>query len=152
MRSWTWVARIPAGASLAIAMGATGACSGAPVRQALADQSATTLASCADRDRAHGLCVAAVASQCAAGRAECESRCEASADARLGPGSSEKEPALRGDIRGARCRQECDFAVHECERPLLAQCPSPCVGPPGAAFSPGDGGPLQPDEPADADF
>lgn len=149
MQRWLWAARIPAAASLAMAIGSAGACSGGRMR---ADESATTRASCADRDRAHGLCVAAVASQCATGRTECESRCEASADARLGPGSSEKEPALRGDIRGARCRQECDLAVHECERPLLAQCPSPCVGPPGAALSPEDAGPLQPDEPGDANF
>jgi hypothetical protein len=127
-----------AGASLVLAV----ACSGPQVRT---EPTGLAPPSCADRDRAHTLCTAAVASQCVTRRNECESRCEASADERLGPGSSEKEPALRGDIAAARCRQNCDLAAHECERPLLAQCPPPCVGAPGAAA---DAGALQPDESA----
>jgi hypothetical protein len=135
--------RFVAAASLAIAA----ACSGTQVRT---EPSGLAPPSCADRDRAHSLCTGAVASQCVALRNECESRCATSSDVRLGPGSSEKEPAIRGDIAATRCRQSCDIATHECERPLLAQCPSPCVGAPGAAPSLADAGALQPDETADA--
>jgi hypothetical protein len=45
-----------------------------------------------------------------AGCARQEAVCEASCEPRELPGSSEKEPAMRGDLEAERCREQCRTA------------------------------------------
>ncbi len=82
---------------------------------------------CDDRARARPICVAAVKSQCLSQQNGCESGCQS----RVLPGSSEKEPALRGDIEADYCRDGCRLSATACARALEARCPVPCETGPG---------------------
>jgi hypothetical protein len=86
---------------------------------------ATTLpadAGCADLARVRPLCLRAAAGRCESQEADCEALCEP----RLGPGSTEKDPALRSDIESDRCRQRCRVGAPACQQTLAARCPNAC--------------------------
>ena len=85
-------------------------------------------ASCADLARVRPLCLRAAEARCASQQQDCEAQCEP----RLGPGSSEKEPALRSDIESDRCRQRCRVGVPACQQTLAARCPNACEPDAGA--------------------
>jgi len=101
----------------------------APVTDAtpLSDLPVAPGASCDDRARARPICLGAMQSQCRSQRGDCEAACEP----RTAPGSSEKEPALRGDIEADRCREGCRQSATACERTLGARCPETCDAGPG---------------------
>jgi hypothetical protein len=80
---------------------------------------------CEDRARARLVCLGAVDARCDSLRGDCEARCEP----RLGPGNSEKEPALRGDMEADRCREGCRETDRGCRRGLADRCPRPCLAP-----------------------
>jgi hypothetical protein len=80
---------------------------------------------CEDRVRARPICLRAVETRCASMRSDCEARCEP----RLGPGNSEKEPALRGDMEADRCREGCRQQDLGCRHALADRCPRPCLAP-----------------------
>lgn len=50
------------------------------------------------------------------GCARDEARCEAACASREMPGSSEKEPAIRGELEEERCRERCRSEGKPCER------------------------------------
>jgi hypothetical protein len=79
-------------------------------------------AGCADLARVRPMCLRAAEARCASQQGDCEAQCEP----RLGPGSSEKEPALRSDIEADRCRQRCRVGVPACRATLAARCPNAC--------------------------
>jgi hypothetical protein len=79
-------------------------------------------AGCAELTRVRPLCLRAAEARCASQQGDCEAQCEP----RLGPGSSEKEPALRSDIEADRCRQRCRVGVPACTQALAARCPNAC--------------------------
>lgn len=79
-------------------------------------------AGCADLARVRPLCLRAAEGRCTSQEQDCEAQCEP----RLGPGSSEKEPALRGDIEADRCRERCRIGVPACRTALAARCPNAC--------------------------
>jgi len=79
-------------------------------------------AGCADLARVRPLCLRAATARCASQESDCEGLCEP----RLGPGSSEKEPALRSDLEEDRCRQRCRVGVPACQQTLAARCPNAC--------------------------
>jgi hypothetical protein len=93
----------------------------------ISDLPLATGGSCDDRARARPICLAAVKSQCLSQQNECEAGCQN----RSGPGSSEKEPALRGDIEADNCRDGCRQSGTACLRTLVARCPTPCEAGPG---------------------
>jgi hypothetical protein len=119
--------------ALAIAAGACGA--GSP-DAAVVDSQALSLptlgddAGCADRDRAQPVCLQAVAARCTSQRTDCEAMCES----RQQPGSSEKEPALRGDFEADRCNEGCRVGAGACRSALAARCPRRCAGEADAAM------------------
>jgi hypothetical protein len=91
----------------------------------VASPEAMTLAAdagCADLARVRPLCLRAAEARCASQQDDCEAQCEP----RLGPGSSEKEPALRSDIEADRCRQRCRVGVPACRTALSSRCPNAC--------------------------
>jgi hypothetical protein len=127
------------GLGAAALLGTAVACGGGPVAPAtpapavvesasvsdatpLADLPLAPGTSCEERARARPICLAAIESQCRSQRGDCEAGCEP----RSGPGSSEKEPALRGDIEADRCREGCRQSATACGRTLGARCPSAC--------------------------
>jgi hypothetical protein len=79
---------------------------------------------CADHERARSVCIEAVAERCRGQSTGCEATC----NAQLGsmPGSSEKEPAIRGDMESNQCRERCRQGYEPCLRALLVRCPQPC--------------------------
>jgi hypothetical protein len=79
-------------------------------------------AGCADLARVRPICLRAAEARCASQQGDCEAQCEPM----LGPGSSEKEPALRADIDADRCRQRCRAGVPACRAALAARCPNAC--------------------------
>ncbi|HEX8793324.1 MAG TPA: hypothetical protein VF765_20415 [Polyangiaceae bacterium] len=79
-------------------------------------------AGCADLARVRPLCLRAAEARCASQEGDCEAQCEP----RLGPGSSEKEPALRSDIDADRCRQRCRVGQPACRTALAVRCPNAC--------------------------
>jgi len=79
-------------------------------------------ATCADRAQARPVCLQAVEARCASLNGSCEATCQP----RLGPGSDEKSPALRGDLEEERCRQGCRETAQACRRSLLGRCPTVC--------------------------
>jgi hypothetical protein len=85
-------------------------------------------AGCADLARVRPICLRASEARCASQQGDCEAQCEP----RLGPGSSEKEPALRSDIEADRCRQRCRVGVPACVSALSARCPNACEPDAGA--------------------
>jgi hypothetical protein len=101
-----------------------------PVVETASDGDATPLSdlplaaggSCEDRARAAPVCLQAAQSRCRSQRGDCEAACEP----RQQPGSSEKEPALRGDMEAERCRQGCRQYETACGSTLQARCPTPC--------------------------
>jgi hypothetical protein len=115
--------RLAAGAMLAmIAMLAGTACAGRGAEVAPPDGTTSSEGSCDERARARALCLSAVQGRCGSMRADCEARCEP----RLGPGNSEKEPALRSDIEAERCREGCRQDDRGCRHALIVRCPRPC--------------------------
>ena len=100
---------------------------GAPSAEAtpLTDLPLATGGTCEDRARARPLCLAAAEGQCRSQRSDCEAGCQP----RLGPGSSEKEPALRGDIEEEHCREGCRTGETACRQSIVARCPTACGTP-----------------------
>ena len=82
-------------------------------------------AGCPDLARARPICLRAAEARCASQQGDCEAMCEP----RLGPGSTEKDPALRLDIEAERCRQRCRVGVPACRAALTARCPNACEPP-----------------------
>jgi hypothetical protein len=132
------------GLGAAALVGAAVACGGSPVAPATAAPAVTESASvsdatpladlplapgssCDERARARPICLGATESQCRSQRGDCEAGCEP----RSGPGSSEKEPALRGDMEADRCREGCRQDATACARALGARCPTACDAVPG---------------------
>lgn len=109
---------------------ATAACGGGNAEVPPAE--ALTLpadAGCADLARVRPLCLRAADARCASQQQDCEAQCQP----RLGPGSSEKEPALRSDIEEDRCRERCRVGTPACQATLAARCPNACEPDAGAA-------------------
>lgn len=79
-------------------------------------------AGCAGLARVRPLCLRAAEGRCASQEGDCEAQCQP----RLGPGSSEKEPALRSDIEEDRCRERCRVGLPACRTALAARCPNAC--------------------------
>ena len=79
-------------------------------------------AGCPELTRARPLCLRAAEGTCGSQQRECEAQCEP----RLGPGSTEKDPALRSDIEADRCRQRCSAGFPACRSALTSRCPNAC--------------------------
>jgi hypothetical protein len=110
-------------AAIAVLAVASVSCGGGNAEIALPES--TTLpadAGCADLARVRPLCLRAATARCASQEGDCEAQCQPL----LGPGSSEKEPALRSDIEEDRCRQRCRVGVPACQQTLAARCPNAC--------------------------
>jgi hypothetical protein len=121
--------KLAAIASLALATVAAASCGGGNAK--VAPPEAFTVApdaGCADLARVRPICLRAAEARCASQQSDCEAQCEP----RLGPGSSEKEPALRSDIEADRCRQRCRVGVPACVQTLAARCPNACEPDAGA--------------------
>ena len=85
-------------------------------------------AGCADLARVRPLCLRAAEGRCASQERDCESQCQPL----LGPGSSEKEPALRSDMEEDRCRERCRVGLPACRAALASRCPNACEPEAGA--------------------
>jgi hypothetical protein len=85
-------------------------------------------AGCADLARVRPLCLRAAEGRCSSQEGDCEAQCQP----RLGPGSSEKEPALRSDLEEDRCRERCRVGLPACRTALAARCPNACEPEAGA--------------------
>jgi hypothetical protein len=111
------------------------ACGAASPRPAATDwRDAATDGGCADRERVRPICLRAVQTRCESERGDCEAACEP----RLGPGSSEKAPALRGDIEGDNCREGCRVRMSTCRAALEIRCPAVCAEEAGPPLRPDD--------------
>jgi hypothetical protein len=117
----------PATPSAAVAPPVVETAAVSPDATPISDLPLATGGSCDDRARARPICLAAVKSQCLSQQNGCETGCQP----RTGPGSSEKEPAIRGDIEADNCRDGCRQSGTACLRTLGARCPSPCEAGPG---------------------
>ncbi len=120
--------RLAATAALAVALGCGGGNAEVPPAEALA---APPDAACADLARVRPLCLRAAEAHCASQQEDCEAQCQP----RLGPGSSEKEPALRSDIEEDRCRERCRVGTPACRTALGSRCPNACEPDAGASDS-----------------
>lgn len=110
-------------AAIAALVFASVSCGGGNAEVAPADALALPAdAGCADLARVRPVCLRAAEARCASQQGDCEAQCEP----RLGPGSSEKEPALRGDIEADRCRERCRVGLPACRTALAARCPNAC--------------------------
>lgn len=115
--------------ALALATVAVASCGGGNADVASSEPvSLPADAGCADLARVRPLCLRAAFARCASQQQDCEALCEP----RLGPGSSEKDPALRLDMEADRCRQRCGAGTPACRAVLGARCPNACEPDAGA--------------------
>jgi hypothetical protein len=110
-------------AAVALATAAAASCGGGNAEVAPVESVTVPAdAGCADLARVRPLCLRAAEARCASQQQDCEAQCEP----RLGPGNSEKEPALRGDIEADRCRERCRVGTPACRTAVAARCPNAC--------------------------
>lgn len=117
--------------AVAIAAGVLAAASCGGGNAEVAPPEAVTVAAdagCAELARVRPLCLRASEGRCASQEGDCEAQCQP----RLGPGSSEKEPALRSDLEEDRCRERCRVGLPACRAALAARCPNACEPEAGA--------------------
>jgi hypothetical protein len=80
---------------------------------------------CAEREKAQGICLRAMGERCAAQQNDCDATCDSRNQM---TGDTRKHPSNREELDAPRCRDACRVNRDACLRSVLTQCPTPCTG------------------------